>query len=383
MGYNNSMRIFISAVETSGDLHASRLAAALKKAAPHRLKLCGFGSEALAAEGMEILADLTSRSTVGLLEPLRHLPAYFRALSRCKKYLRKNKIDLFLAVDGQGFNLPAAQYAKSLGIPVVYYISPQEWLWGTETAGKKVVEICDLIISIFPEEQRFYRKLGGHSIYNGHPLSEIVARTKVSGKGFRRKHGLAQDKPLIALFPGSRRQELANLLPAFKQIVRLSRGREQFVIAAASKYCNQRLCREIKDIPVVYQENYALMNAADIILSSTGTITLEAALFGTPIIATYKFPRISYWLIKKIFAGKIPKYKALPNMLTGKEIMPERIQQGVTAPELYALLQKTLSNKKKLQSIKKEFQKLSRKLSAPNILDKNAKAVLAILERAR
>ncbi|MDR1113546.1 MAG: lipid-A-disaccharide synthase, partial [Candidatus Margulisbacteria bacterium] len=249
-------KIFISAIETSGDLHAARLIAAIQKQAREKIKFSGFGSEALRKAGVEILADLTSRSTVGLLEPLRHLPAYFRALGKLKKYLRRSRPDLFLCVDGQGFNLPAARYAKSLGIPVVYYISPQEWLWGTRAAGKKVTAVCDLIISIFPEEHTFYKKLGGHSVYNGHPLSEIVARPVKTQHAaslqvaFRRRHNLDRKKPLVALFPGSRGQELTNLLPVFLQIVKLSRGREQFVVAAASKYCLEILRKKIKNVPV-------------------------------------------------------------------------------------------------------------------------------------
>ncbi|MDR1323095.1 MAG: lipid-A-disaccharide synthase [Candidatus Margulisbacteria bacterium] len=373
-------KIFISAIETSGDLHAARLAAAIQKQAREKIKFSGFGSEALRKTGMEILADLTSRSTVGLLEPLRHLPAYFRALGKLKKYLRHSRPDLFLCVDGQGFNLPAARYAKSLGIPVVYYISPQEWLWGTRAAGKKVTAGCDLIISIFPEEHTFYKKLGGHSVYNGHPLSEIVARQKINPKMFRCKHNLDNKKPLVALFPGSRGQELTNLLPVFLQIVKLSRGREQFVIAAASEYCLKILRKKVKNIPVVYGENYALLSAADMVLSSTGTLTLEAALLGVPVIAVYKFPKFSYWLINKLLAKKIPKYKALPNMLAGKEIMPERIQ-NFSAAELYALLTKTLYDKKKIQKIKNEFGKLRSRLSAKDVLKKNASAVLELLKR--
>ncbi|MDR1453853.1 MAG: lipid-A-disaccharide synthase [Candidatus Margulisbacteria bacterium] len=370
--------IFISAIETSGDLHAARLAAAIQKQTRAKIKFSGFGGEALRKAGMEILADLTSCSTVGLLEPLRYLPAYLCALGKLKKYLRRARPDLFLCVDGQGFNLPAAKYARKLGIPVVYYISPQEWLWGTPAAGKKIAAICDLIISIFPEEQAFYQKLGGRSIYNGHPLSEIAARQKINLKMFRRKHQLAADKPLVALFPGSRRQELANLLPVFLQIVKLSRGREQFVIAAASAYCLKTLRRKVRNIPVVYGENYALLAAADIVLSATGTITLEAALLGAPIIAVYKFPKFSYWLINKLLAQKIPQYKALPNMLAGKEIMPERIQ-NFTAAELSALLAKTLYNKNKLRQIKAEFRKLRARLSAKDVLKKNARAVLDLL----
>ncbi|MDR2431678.1 MAG: lipid-A-disaccharide synthase [Candidatus Margulisbacteria bacterium] len=377
-------KIFISAIETSGDLHAARLVQALKKQ-DKNLSFYGLGSEALRAEGVKILLDLTSRSTVGIVEPLRHLTAYLRALARLKKYLRKNKFDLFLCVDGQGFHLPLAGYAKSLGMPVVYYISPQEWLWGSAAGGRKVADVCDLIISIFPEEHRFYQKLGGRSVYNGHPLSEIV-KTNVAPAVFRRKHRLSAAKPLVALFPGSRRQELANLLPVLLEMTALARGREQFVIVAANSYCLQKIqglvrrqTKFVADTQVLYRENYAAMAAADIIVSSTGTITLEAALLGTPLIAVYKFPPLSYWLLKKMLGNKAPRYKALPNMLNGREIMPERIQRGVTAPELYQLLEKTLYDKKKMRKIKREFSVLKSKLSARSVLKKNARAVLSLL----
>ena len=369
-------KIFISAIETSGDLHAAQLVRALKKQNKN-LIFYGIGSEALKAEGAEIFLDLTHRSTVGIIEPLRHLGAYLRALRRVKKILRREKFALFLCVDGQGFHLPVAAYAKKQGIPVAYYISPQEWLWGTASGGRKVAWICDLIISIFPEEKAFYQKLGTHAVYNGHPLSEIV-KTNVSPRVFRQKHKLAADKPLVAFFPGSRRQELDNLLPVFAKMVKLSGGREQFVTVAASEYCYRRLLREIKNVPVLYKENYAAIAAADIVVSSTGTITLEAALLGTPIIAVYKFPPLSYWLVSKLLGHKIPKYKALPNMLAGREIMPERIQD-FTAESLYALLTKTLSDQKKLRQIKQDFRKLKTKLTAKDVLAKNAREVLKLL----
>ncbi|MDR1997073.1 MAG: lipid-A-disaccharide synthase [Candidatus Margulisbacteria bacterium] len=370
-------RIFISAIETSGDLHAASLVRALKQKR-RGLAFFGIGSEALRAEGVQVFTDLTKRSTVGIIEPLRHLPAYLRTLARAKKYLRKNKFDLFLCVDGQGFHLPLARYAKSRGLPVVYYISPQEWLWGTPAGGRKVAELCDLIISIFPGEHKFYRKLGAHSVYNGHPLSEIV-KTRVAPSAFRRRHKLSTAKPLVALFPGSRKQELDNLLPIFREMTGLSRGREQFVLVAASAYCRARL-QAVKNIPVLFKENYAAMRAADIIVSSTGTITLEAALLGTPIIAVYKFPPFSYWLVSRLLGAKVPKYKALPNMLTGKAIMPERIQRGVNAPALYKLLRQTLYDKKKIRKIKKDFLALRQKLAARNILAQNAGAVLKLLQ---
>lgn len=373
------LKILVSAIEVSGDMHAANLVAALQELRPE-LSFVGLGSEKLAARGMRIIMDVTARSTVGMIEPLKHLGVYLRALALLKKAMREEQPALVLLVDGQGFNMPVAAAAKVLGIPVVYYISPQEWLWGTEAGGKKVAELCRKIIAIFPEEAHFYQRLGCEAVYNGHPLTDIVCSTKTKAE-FCVEYELDQGKPIVALFPGSRQQELKILLPVFIAMTKRIPLDVQWVIAAANNQCYLQIVRATKgtNIPVVSQDNYNLMAASSLIVSSTGTITLEAALIGTPLISVYKLSALSYWLAKKLFGSRLPKYMALPNMVSNKLLSPEYIQHGVEPRFLSDRVTELLKNPEQLQKIRAEFAALKAQLTRPDVLKKNAEAIIELL----
>ena len=373
------VKILVSAIEVSGDMHAANLVAAMQDLRSD-LEFVGLGSEKLAARGMRIVADVTARSTVGMIEPLKHIGAYLKVLKNLKKCMREERPDLVLLVDGQGFNMPVANAAKTLGIPVVYYIAPQEWLWGTVEGGKKVAEVCRKIIAIFPEEAAFYKKLGVAAVYNGHPLTDIVCPTKTKAE-FCAEYTLDIQKPIVALFPGSRQQELKMFLPILVKMTKLVPLDVQWVIAAANNQCYMQMVHATTGttIPIVSQDNYNLMAAADLIVSSTGTITLEAALIGTPLMAIYKLSPLSYWLAKKLVGSRIPKFMALPNLLTGKAIMPEHIQQGVEPQFLADRVTELLKTPEKMTEIRNNFAELKNKLLKSDVLKNNAEDVLAVL----
>lgn len=372
-------KILVSAIEVSGDMHAANLVAALQENRQD-LAFVGLGSEKLAARGMRILSDVTSRSTVGMIEPLKHIGAYLKALALLKKCMREEKPDLVLLVDGQGFNMPVASAAKAYGIPVVYYIAPQEWLWGTVEGGRKVAGLCKKIIAIFPEEAQFYQQLSCDAVYNGHPLTDIVAPSKTKAE-FCNEYELDQQKPLISLFPGSRQQELKLILPTLIEMTKKVSLDVQWVIAAANNHCYLQIVQATKgtNIPIVAQDNYNVMAASDLIVSSTGTITLEAALIGTPLISVYKLSRLSYWLAKKMFGARLPKYMALPNMVSNRLLSPEFIQQGVEPQFLADRVSELLKDEARITKIRKEFSELKERLFKPDVLKKNAEAIVALL----
>jgi lipid-A-disaccharide synthase len=374
-----SKKILISAIEVSADMHAANLVKAIKKLRPD-IDFSGLGSEALRETGCNIYLDLTSKSTVGLIEPLKHLSSFLKALKLLKKMMLKEKPDAFFCIDGQGFHLLAAQIAKKLGIPVIYYIAPQEWLWGTLEGGKKVASLCDLIIAIFPEEKIFYEKLGVRTVYNGHPLTAI-AKPTLSKNDFIKKYSLPTDKPLLALFPGSRKQEIKMILPVLTSTAQLLSSVCNSFIVAANAFYKKEIEKQVArlNIPVILKENYNAMAAADFILSSTGTITLEAALIGTPILAVYKLSPLSYWILKKSFGPRLPKYKALPNMIAGGEIMPEVIQEGVEPENLATLIKNYLNTPGKLNKIRDNFAILQKRLNCSQILENNAKDFVEFL----
>ena len=375
------VKILISAIEVSGDMHAANLVATMRGLRSD-LEFVGLGSEKLVAQGMRVIADVTARSTVGMIEPLKHIGAYLRVLKQLKKCMREERPDLLLLVDGQGFNMPVASAAKVLGIPVVYYIAPQEWLWGTVEGGQKVAALCTKIISIFPEEATFYNKLGVAAVYNGHPLTDIVQPTKTKA-AFCAEYDLAVDRPIVALFPGSRQQELKLLMPILIAMTKKVPVEVQWVIAAANNHCYMQMVHATRGttIPIVSQDNYNLMAAADLIVSSTGTITLEAALIGTPLMAIYKLSAFSYWLAKTLFGSRLPQYMALPNMLSHKKIMPEYIQKGVEPQYLADRVTELLKTPERMAEIKNNFTILKQQLQRPDVLMKNAQDVLAVLEK--
>ncbi len=360
-------------------MHAANLVKAIKKIDPE-ISFFGFGSEQLAEQGVKIYGDLTQKSTVGLIEPIKHLAAYLKALNLLKNLLIKEKPDAFFCIDGQGFHLPAAATAKKLKIPVIYYITPQEWLWGTETGGRKAATLCDLMISIFPEEAAFYNKLKpGCAVYNGHPLVDIVKPTN-NRTDFFKKQDLDLQKKLIVIFPGSRRQELEKFLPVLYKTAKLYQKEDtQILIVAANQPCLEKIKLKAPDIKVILKENYNAINAADLVISSTGTITLETALLLKPLVSLYKLGALSYLLAKLLFGRRIPKYMALPNMITGREITPEIIQHGVTAKNIKQKADDLLKNP---AAAILELTKLRASLERTDILKKNAEEFIAFLKKA-
>jgi len=373
-----SKKILISAIETSGDMHAANLVKEIQKITPD-ISFYGFGSEQLAAAGVDIRRDISDKSSIGIIEPLKHLFSFLKDLSYLKKLLKDERPDAFLCIDGQGFHVPAAAYAKKLGIPVIYYIAPQEWLWGTEKGGRKVAAVCDLIVGIFPEEAAYYHKLGTRSCFYGHPLTDIV-KASLKREEFFKKYALDPQKKLIGIFPGSRKQELKFLLPEFIKTVELLGNKYNYVIAAANKYSYNHINKDLPaNIRLITNETHNTLYAADIILSSTGTITLEAALAEVPVVAAYKFDTIAYQVFKFIIGRRAPRFLALPNMIADKEIIPEIIQYNVTAETFKDKLEDLLSNPEKYSQIKKDLHALAGSLNKENVLTNIAEEIKELL----
>ncbi len=370
----------VSAMEVSADVHLSYLIKAIKEQDPS-IRVFGLAGSYSKACGVEVTADITSKGTIGFIEPLKHLPALLYQLYQAKKLLEKEHPDLLIVVDGQGFNVPLAAHAKKLGIKVIYYIPPQEWQWGTEKGGRSVLQVVDQIIAIFKEEADFYNKLGGKAFFNGHPLLDIV-QPKLSKTEFCEQHQLSVDKPIVGLFPGSRRQELKYLLPVMIKaidIVKADDQNVQFILSAATPDCYKRITSKVGDLKVVQGQNYDIMAHSDFIVTATGTATLEAACLQKPMIALYKFSPISYWLIKKLVGHRIPKYAALPNIWLDKMAVPEFVQVGVEPQNVADNILKLLNNPKLREEMSVALQGLNKVMGSKGSLKKNAEIVLKLL----
>jgi len=371
----------VSAIEVSADFHLSHLIKAIKAKDPG-IELFGLAGHHCAEQGVRLTADLTQNSTIGFLEPLKYLPALLYRLWQAKQLLVKTRPDLLIVVDGQGFNIPLAAFAKKLGVKVIYYIAPQEWQWGTEQGGRKVLAVVDAILAIFKEEAEFYQRLGGTAYFNGHPLLDIV-QPKMSKQIFFRQSGLDINKPLLGLFPGSRWQELKYLLPVMVNMAGILRREKpglQFVFSAATPFCSSAIKKAAKGLPVLEGQNYDIMAHSDLIMTATGTATLEAACLLKPMIAVYKFSPLSHWLIVKAVGKRIPKYAALPNIWLNKMAVPEFIQKGVEPRNLADDVLKLLENPGLRSAMVQELKGLTKILGQKGALAKNAEIVIGLLQ---
>jgi len=335
------MKLAIIAGEASGDLHAAEVLRELKRLDPS-IETFGIGGDLLAREGMRLVHHAREMGIVGFFNVLRHLRMFRRIFDETANEIAREKPDAVLLVDYPGFNLRMARRCKELGIRVVYYISPQLWAW-KQGRVKQVAKYVDRMIVIFPFEETFYREHGIEAVYVGHPLIEEIGHIGRPGAGSRESGVVAgaassptpDPRPptpavRIALLPGSRKAEVASLLPAMLDAVEIlarERSVDAYVVQAPT------IPRELLDeyvvgrnVRVVAHNNGEAVAAADVALSSSGTATLECAVLGTPVIVMYRLSFANYWLGRMVVT--IPHF-ALINIVAGKKIVPELIQGAV------------------------------------------------------
>ncbi|RAP32692.1 lipid-A-disaccharide synthase, partial [Candidatus Marinamargulisbacteria bacterium SCGC AG-439-L15] len=282
------IKIMISAGDVSGDRHGALLIDTLKKKLPN-CEFFGLGGHYLKQSGMHIIADLTPYSTIGILEPIRYLSHYIKALKAVKIALKTKKPDLIIPIDSQGFNMQLLKIAHDLNIPSIYYIAPQEWQWGSKKGGKKVVSLSSKILSIHKEEHAFYQELGKNSSYIGHPIVDLVKAT-LSKKEFYQHYSLSSTDRILSLFPGSREQEIKHIAPILiktAQNLQSNTKNLRIFISVTKEHYLPRLKQLTKKLglhnPIFYHDNsYNLIQHATLSLTSSGTITLEHALLKTP-----------------------------------------------------------------------------------------------------
>ena len=374
----------ISAAEISGDIHAANLVAEFQKIHPEAT-FFGMGGAKMQAQGVRVLVDITTTSTVGLLEPIKYLPKIYQAYQQMKKALQKEKPDLLIVVDAQGFHMLLLKVAQKLGIKTVYYIAPQEWLWGTKKGGRKVVALTDKIITIFPRAYDFYQKLGADVVYVGHPLLDTV-QTKVSKTEFYQKYHLDQDKKILTIFPGSRTQEIKYtfpvLLQAAKKILQ-SYPQLQIIVSIVNPKFEGKIKEKVAKSGLSNVIFHTHMSSCDLIahtylsLTPSGTITLEHAILQTPCIVAYRFSHISYMLLKLV-ARKLyerVKYISLPNQIMNQLIIPEFVQDAATPDALAKEAFKILDDETEYQNFKEKLSTIKAKLGTPGVVQRAAKAV--------
>jgi lipid-A-disaccharide synthase len=345
--------------EASGDAHAARMISELKQLRPD-INVKGIGGDNMRAAGAEIMVDFSALAVMGLVEVLkryRHIKSIFNQLL---VELKANKPDLLVLVDYPGFNLKLAKQAKKLGIPVLYYISPKVWAWRAGRV-KTIKRYVDKMVVLFPFEVPIYEKAGVPVSCVGHPLVDAVKNTLTS-KQAKIKTGLKLNRRVIGLFPGSRRSEIDNLLPVMLDAAERIQHRNSNVDVVLplapgidETYINTILAKSAVPVKVVNDKFYELTAACDAIVAASGTVTLEIALLAVPHFITYRVSPISYHILRRLI--KIP-YVGLCNIVTGKPVVLELLQDDVTAERLETELTTLLTDqnsKMKAEKIRKQI----------------------------
>ena len=326
-------RILLVAGEASGDLHGGHLVQALRRLDP-TATVVGVGGQQLRLAGMEILADVSRLSAVGLVEILASIPRHWRVMRQLKRQMDRHRPDAVVLVDYPGFNLMVAREAHRRGIPVLFYVAPQVWAWGQGRA-RRMAAFIDRLAVIFPFEEGLFNAHGRcFARYVGHPLLDGLQVTRDRSATLAR-YGFAQDRPLLVLMPGSRRSEVSRLLPALlaAAVILRSEGWQVALLQAPTltREDLNRMARGPLDVPVIAGDTYNLLAAADGGLVASGTATLEAAMLGCPPVIVYGFSRLTY-LLAKLVVGR--RTMGLPNVVLQRPVFPELLQREVTAANL-------------------------------------------------
>ena len=343
-------KIYIISGEASGDLHAANLVSELKKH-NNSLEFRAWGGDRLINEGVIIDKHIRELAFMGFLEVLLNLKTILRNIHSCKKNLLDFKPDLLILVDYPGFNLRIAKWAKSNGIRVYYYISPQIWAW-KESRIHLIKKTVERMYCILPFEKDFYMKHSLNASYLGHPLLDEVNKFKILNNNSLE---LQNKRPILAILPGSRKQEIERKLPLM--LAASSQFPEYTVIVACAPNLDLTYYEKFKTQEVLFVKNqtYNLLQNADLAIVTSGTATLEAALFKVPQVVCYKSSFISFWIAKKLI--KI-KFISLVNLISNKEIVRELIQQDCTSSKIAGELIKIKKGEKKAIQMNKDYTDL-------------------------
>ncbi|NOT27338.1 MAG: lipid-A-disaccharide synthase, partial [Acidobacteria bacterium] len=327
------MKVMISCGEPSGDLYAGALVAELRARVPD-IEVFGFGGEHLRAAGAELLGDFRGLTVTGLTESLRVVPKSLSMLRRLAAAATTRRPDVIVAVDFPDFNLYLIRWLHRQRIPVVYYISPQLWAW--RTSRMRIMQRCvNTVLVIFPFEEPIYEAAGVPVEFVGHPLVDLIPAVQPR-HAFLHQRGLLPEAPTVALLPGSRPSEIHHIAPHLVAALPLIRERVpgvQFVVARAPGLSNELFDQwQGSGAIVVEGQTDTVLAASDMVITASGTATVQAALHERPMVVVYQVSEMSYRLGKRFL--KVDTF-AMPNLIAGQRIVPELIQEDFT-PERVA-----------------------------------------------
>lgn len=364
------MRYYIIAGEASGDMVGGNLIRELHEQDPNADIRC-WGGDKMEAAGARLVKHYRELAFMGFVEVITHLREIFRNIDFCRRDILGYKPDVLVLIDYPGFNMRIAEWARKQGLPVVYYVSPQVWAW-KENRVKKIKRDVDKLLVILPFEVDYYKKNWDYEVfYVGNPTAEVVRQEMA-----KPMQQPLSDKPVIALLPGSRAQEIKVKLPIMLQVVRYF-PEYCFVIAQASAQPDSLYKEIIGDEPVllVKDQTYSILRQAKAALVTSGTATLETALFGLPEVVCYKGNAISFWLAKKLVSVK---YISLVNLIMDKLVVTELIQADLNEAKLKEALTRLLKDEGYKKELKKDYDTLWHLLGDRQASQNAAREIIAM-----
>lgn len=350
------MKYYIIAGEASGDLHGSNLIKEISKLDTGAHIRC-WGGDKMQAAGGELVKHYRDLAFMGFTEVLMNLRTIFKNLKFCKQDIAAYQPDTLILIDYPGFNLRIAKWARQQGLKVIYYISPQVWAW-KEGRVKMMKECIDKMLVILPFEKDYFKNKWNWDVeYVGHPLVEVIEAKQAEQEGQP-----LSNKPVIALLPGSRKQEILKKLPIMLALSPRFPG-HQFIVAKApgvEESFYDELMKDYHNVSYVSNQTYSLLQQARAALVTSGTATLETALFGVPEVVCYKGSPISYEIARRVIKVK---YISLVNLIMDKRVVKELIQHELTVDNLYRELNELLHDEARKAALKKDYTSLKNILS--------------------
>ncbi|MFH1228714.1 MAG: lipid-A-disaccharide synthase [Planctomycetota bacterium] len=369
-------KIMVVAGETSADLHGANLITALKHICKEDIKVFGLGGQKMRQAGAELLADITAYSGTGL-DPLRNLSRFSEIFRRLIHAARSEKPDLAVLIDFPDFNLRLAKKLKAYGIKIAYYISPQVWAW---RAGRinTIRKYVDKMLVLFEFEKDFYKRYNIEVEWVGHPLLDVIKPATTTKQEIRQSLGLSPDGLIIGILPGSRLSEFSRHFPVIVRALPLIKSPQpiRYIMGAApnisQKTINEYMPAGRKpDVSVYYSRTYDVIRAADLLIAVSGTVTLESAIMGTPMLVIYKVSLMTELVLAPLV--KIKKY-SIVNIIAGKEVIPELIQRKAS-PRRIADAVMELIKPGRLAEIRQGLAEVNQKLGSPGASTRAANAI--------
>jgi len=373
----NTIKIFLSAGEASGDLHGSRLVRAIKTKNPAASITC-LGGPMLQQSGAELLVDSRDLAVVGLFEVLRHSKTIYQAWKKIKSYLTAQRPHITVLIDFPDFNFLVARLAHRLGSRVFYYISPQVWAWRSGRV-RSLKRLVDQMAVILPFEPAFYDRYGMAVSYVGHPLLDVLGEAP-AGESGHAPHSGESAGPVVGLLPGSRHSEIRAMLPLLLEAAALMHKEMpeiSFLLPVAVTLDRNDIESEVADwklpVKVTSGDTYEVIRACDLILTVSGTVTLEAAILGTPMIIVYRVSPLTYYAGRHLIRVK---HVGLPNLIAGRPIVPELLQKDARSERIASEALALLKHPQRLDRQRRDLAAIRGQLGTPGVADRVADLVL-------